>query len=143
MTEKRLGIAIIGCGYVFDHYMTTAAAHPELRIVGVYDIAAERAAIVGKHYDLRVYSDFATLANDPEVELVLNLTSIESHYNVTRALLLAGTGVSTFHPVMYGSLEEWVPEPRGRAYGIFEAWGVGAAFLMTLGAGLLMRNPRT
>ncbi len=56
------------------------------------------------------------------------------------ALLLAGTGVSTFHPVMYGSLEEWVPEPRGRAYGIFEAWGVGAAFLMTLGAGALMRT---
>jgi len=55
------------------------------------------------------------------------------------ALLFAGTGVSTFHPVMYGSIEEWVPEERGRVYGIFELWGVGAAFFMTLAAGLLMK----
>ncbi len=56
------------------------------------------------------------------------------------ALLFAGAGVSTFHPVMYGSLEERVPRERGRVYGIFELWGVGAAFIMTLAAGLLIRS---
>jgi MFS family permease len=56
------------------------------------------------------------------------------------ALLFAATGVSTFHPVMYGSLEEAIPGERGRVYGIFELWGVGAAFVMTLTAGLLMKS---
>ncbi len=55
------------------------------------------------------------------------------------ALLFAGAGVSTFHPVIYGSLEEAVSERRGRAYGIFETFGVAAAFIMTLVAGLLMK----
>jgi MFS family permease len=54
------------------------------------------------------------------------------------SLLFAGAGVSTFHPVIYGSLEEAVPERRGQAYGIFETFGVGAAFIMTLVAGLLI-----
>jgi MFS transporter, FSR family, fosmidomycin resistance protein len=56
------------------------------------------------------------------------------------ALLFAGVGVSTFHPVMYGSLEEWIPRERGRVYGIFEFWGVAAAFVMTLVAGLLIKT---
>ncbi len=56
------------------------------------------------------------------------------------ALLFAAAGVSTFHPVIYGSLEEWIPSERGRVYGIFELWGVGAAFVMTLAAGLLIKS---
>jgi predicted dehydrogenase len=81
------GIAIVGCGYVFDHYMTTAGAHPELVIMGVHDINAERAATVAKCYGLEVYPDLESLAADSRVELVVNLTSIKSHYAVTKFLL--------------------------------------------------------
>lgn len=93
------GIAIIGCGYVFDHYMTTARAHPELSICGVYDINAARADVVGKYYGLRVYGDFAELLEDVNVKLVVNLTSIESHYDTTRALLLSGKHVYCEKPL--------------------------------------------
>ena len=99
MTKTHTNIAIIGCGYVFDHYMTTLRAHPELRLLGVHDIVAERAEIVGRHYGVPVYPDFAALAADSEVELVLNLTNIESHYSVTRALLIAGKHVYCEKPL--------------------------------------------
>ena len=99
MSETHTNIAIIGCGYVFDHYMTTFRAHPELRVLGVYDIIAERAEAVGRHYGVHVYADFEALALDPEVQLVLNLTNIESHYAVTQALLMAGKHVYCEKPL--------------------------------------------
>jgi len=36
-------IGVIGCGYVFDHYMTTLAKHPHLDIAGVADRDMARA----------------------------------------------------------------------------------------------------
>lgn len=92
-------VAIVGCGYVFDHYMTTAVAHQELRIAGVHDIDAARAETVARHYGLKVYPDLKAIINDPDVHLVLNLTSIESHYDVTSQLLEGGKHVYTEKPV--------------------------------------------
>ena len=92
-------IAIIGCGYVFDHYMTTAGAHSTLQIVGVYDVVGKRAEAVGTFYGLHVYPDLQTLLSDSRVELVVNLTSIDSHYDVTRRLLEAGKHVYSEKPL--------------------------------------------
>lgn len=39
-------IAIVGCGYVFDHYMATWARHPSLEIAGVADLNPARTAAV-------------------------------------------------------------------------------------------------
>jgi predicted dehydrogenase len=61
VTGQTTKIAIVGCGYVFDHYMTTVGAHPELEILGVYDIDGERAAKVAKYYGLPEYPTFEAL----------------------------------------------------------------------------------
>ncbi|SEA64536.1 Gfo/Idh/MocA family protein [Rubrimonas cliftonensis] len=92
-------VGVIGCGYVFDHYMTTWSRHPRLRLAGVADRDAARAARVGAFYGLRVYPDNAALLADPEIDLVMNLTSIESHVEVTRAALEAGKHVYSEKPL--------------------------------------------
>lgn len=97
--QQATNIAIVGCGYVFDHYMTTAKAHPELKILGVYDIVQQRADIVSQHYGIPAYPDFETLIADERIELVLNLTNIEAHYEVTRRLLEAGKHVYCEKPL--------------------------------------------
>jgi predicted dehydrogenase len=93
------GIAIIGCGYVFDHYMTTAKAHPELDIRGVYDIDTNRSSIVSKYYGFSVYPNLQAIIDDPAVGLVLNLTTIEAHFEVTKALLEGGKNVYSEKPL--------------------------------------------
>lgn len=92
-------IAIVGCGYVFDHYMTTLSSHPVLELRGVFDSDPERMRAVEKIYGVTSYKDFDAVLSDSDVELVLNLTSIESHASVIRALLLAGKHVYTEKPV--------------------------------------------
>ena len=37
-----MNIGVIGCGYVFDHYMSTWDRHPNLKLVGIADIDAVR-----------------------------------------------------------------------------------------------------
>ncbi|MCV3273774.1 Gfo/Idh/MocA family protein [Roseobacter sinensis] len=91
-------IGVIGCGYVFDHYMTTLERHPGIRIAGVADRNGPRAQDVGRYYGLHVYEDAAALLADPRITIVANFTSIESHYDVTRAALEAGKHVYSEKP---------------------------------------------
>ncbi len=91
-------IGVIGCGYVFDHYMTTLSLHPGLEIAGVADRNTERARQVGEYYGLRVYDDADALLADDEIGIVANFTSIESHGEVTRAALEAGKHVYSEKP---------------------------------------------
>lgn len=100
-----MNIGIIGCGYVFDHYMATWRRHPSLRIVGITDRDATRLATVAAHYGLTTYPDNAALLANPDIAIVVNLTSIESHYEVTRAALLAGKHVYSEKPLVT-SLDE-------------------------------------
>lgn len=86
-------IGIVGCGYVFDHYMATMDRHPEIQIIGVTDIDSARLAHVCAFYDLKAYPDLTALLADEGVEIIVNLTSIEAHGAVTRAALEAGKHV--------------------------------------------------
>jgi predicted dehydrogenase len=92
-------IGVIGCGYVFDTYMGTVKNHPSLEVAGVADIDMERARTVGRAYKLRVYETNDELLRDPEIELVVNLTSIGSHFEVTMAALRAGKHVYSEKPL--------------------------------------------
>jgi predicted dehydrogenase len=93
-------IAIVGCGYVFDFYMAKFPSHPDLEIAGVHDIDTGRTAAVAKHYGLSVYPDLAALLADPTVGMVVNLTSIDSHFAVTKAALEAGKHVYCEKPLV-------------------------------------------
>jgi predicted dehydrogenase len=91
-------IAFVGCGYVFDIYMRTRWAHPELDIRGVYDIDMARSATVARHYGLHVYDSLGALLTDAAVDIVINLTSIRSHDETIRLALEAGKHVYSEKP---------------------------------------------
>jgi predicted dehydrogenase len=93
-----LKIAIIGCGYVADHYLKTLRDHPVLQLIGVTDIDRSRAEAVAEYYRTNIYSSNEELLADPEVELVVNLTNPASHYEVNKASLLAGKHVYSEKP---------------------------------------------
>ena len=92
-------IAFVGCGYVFDIYMRTRWAYPEIEIRGVYDIDTARSAVVHRHYGFNVYPSMDALLADGEVEVVINLTSIQSHFEVTKRALEAGKNVYSEKPI--------------------------------------------
>ena len=64
-------VGVIGCGYVFDHYLATRSAHPGVDIAGVADIDGARLmAALGINTffdgsDARTLTLNATVANNP------------------------------------------------------------------------------
>ncbi len=94
-----MNIAFVGCGFVFDIYMRTLRAHPELVVMGVYDKNPERSAKVSAYYGFHAYASYDELLADPRVEAVINLTNIGSHFEVSLRALQAGKHVYSEKPL--------------------------------------------
>jgi predicted dehydrogenase len=92
-------IAIVGCGFVADYYMSTLASYPQLTVAGVMDCQPERAEHFGQYHHLPVYPTLGTLLEDDSIELVLNLTNPRSHFEVSNACLEAGKHVYSEKPL--------------------------------------------
>ena len=90
MSNDATNIAIVGCGYVADFYMGTLIDHPELRVSGVYDKIPERMRYLAQNYNHPCYRSLEELLADESVEIVLNLTNPDAHYEVNRQILEAG-----------------------------------------------------
>lgn len=99
MNQPPIGVGIVGCGYVFDHYLSSWHRHPQLRIVGVADRDTRRVDAVTEAYGLHGFGSTRELLDHPDVGIVVNLTSIESHHEVTRAALESGKHVYSEKPL--------------------------------------------
>jgi predicted dehydrogenase len=93
-------VGVIGCGYVFDHYMATWSRHPGLVLKGVADLDPRRRDIVARTYQIEAYASNEALLADPEIGIVANFTSVESHFEVTRQTLLADKHVYSEKPLV-------------------------------------------
>jgi predicted dehydrogenase len=91
-------IGIVGCGYVFDHYMSTMARNPTLEIAGVYDIDADRMKAVTAAYGVHGFPSCEAMLARPDITIIVNLTPILAHAAVTRAALEAGKHVYSEKP---------------------------------------------
>lgn len=94
-----MNIAFIGCGFVFDIYMRTIRAHPELIVKGVFDIRPERMAAVSAYYGFHAYESCEALLSDPEVDAIINLTTIGAHFEISKQALEAGKHVYSEKPL--------------------------------------------
>ncbi len=94
-----MAIAIIGCGFVADFYMATLRHYPGFTLVGAYDRDHERLQAFSRRYRVRSYESLEAALSDPSTNMVLNLTNPRSHFDVTKACLLAGKHVYSEKPI--------------------------------------------
>ncbi len=99
MVEKRLGVAIIGCGHIAKRYASSLTSFPSVALVGVTDLAQERARDLAAEYHCRAYSSVEALLDDEAVGLVANLTTHHAHQAVTARCLEAGKHVHSEKPL--------------------------------------------
>ena len=92
-------LAFLGCGYVANMYRLTLAMHPELELVAVADRERSRAENMARLTGARCYPDLDAILADPDIELVVNLTTPLSHYETTRRCLEACKHVYTEKPL--------------------------------------------
>lgn len=94
MTQfKPVKTAIIGCGMISDVYLENCKNKFNiLDLVGCSDIKPERSKAKAEKFGIRQMTN-EEIWNDPEIELVINITNHTSHYEVSKKSLLAGKHV--------------------------------------------------
>jgi predicted dehydrogenase len=96
MTDK-LGVGIIGCGNISTAYLRLAPLFKALEVRACADVNMAAAEAKAKEFGVRAESVDALLA-DGEVDVVINLTIPEAHYEVSSAALEAGKHVYSEKP---------------------------------------------
>ncbi|MFM7147003.1 MAG: Gfo/Idh/MocA family protein [Actinomycetales bacterium] len=96
-----VGVGIVGLGNISGTYLgnLTKEFPDVVRIIGCTDLDTERSAGVAHEYGIQNYADLSALLADDRVELVLNLTTPQSHVAISRAALAAGKHVYSEKPI--------------------------------------------
>jgi predicted dehydrogenase len=103
VTKTRF--AMIGCGFVADYYMTTLANHPGLALAGVWDRDSERLAQFCAYHQIKAYGSLDEVLRDESVVIIANLTTPESHFEISKAALLAKKHVYSEKPLALSFIE--------------------------------------
>jgi predicted dehydrogenase len=93
------GIGIVGCGSVSRVYIPVLTRIPDVEIVRVADLDPGRAQAIVQEYELPTAVDPMQLLDDPVVDIVLNLTPIPVHVEVSKAALAAGKHLYSEKPL--------------------------------------------
>lgn len=90
---KRMKTAIVGCGVISDVYMQSFKDRfSVIDLLACSDLDEERMASAARKFGIKPMTYDEILA-DPEVELVVNLTSPGAHYALTKQALERGKHV--------------------------------------------------
>ena len=94
----KLGIGVVGCGNISMTYLRNAALFPEVELRACTDLSQDLAEKRAAEYGIQALSLDALLASN-DVDLVLNLTVPNAHFDVTMGALEAGKHVFTEKPL--------------------------------------------
>ena len=129
---KNVGIGVIGCGMISEIYMKNITErYANIDITACADLAMDRAVMRAEQFHCRALS-IDELLNDPEVEIVLNLTVPAVHASVSMQALKAGKHVYTEKPLYTDSSEGRELMAYAKSHGLM----IGNAPDTFLGAGL-------
>ena len=95
--KNAVAIGVIGCGNISDAYFRSLPSFPDVRLAAASDLVMERAKAKAEQYGFRAMTT-EELLNDPEIRLVINLTTPEFHTAVNKRILMAGKHAYTEKP---------------------------------------------
>ncbi len=87
---RPLRVGMIGCGNISPAYLTAARKFPSFRITACADVLPERARERAEEYGVPRACSVEELLDDPELDVVLNLTIPAAHAEIALRALRAG-----------------------------------------------------
>ena len=102
---KKTRVAIIGCGNIAGPYSNDIKKQPSLEIAGFSDIDQARAQKFATEHGGKTYASLEEALNDPSVDVIVNLTIFQAHYEVVKAALNAGKHAYSEKPLALKTAE--------------------------------------
>ena len=83
--NKVFNIGLIGCGHISETYFRGHEYFNNFKIIKCADLNKEASSKCAQDYNI-IASSVDELLNDPEIEIILNLTIPKAHYEVAKIL---------------------------------------------------------
>lgn len=131
-SKTPVAVGLIGCGNISSIYLQNAQILDAIEIVACADLRREAAEAQAAKYGVGRVLGVEELLADPNIKIVLNLTTPESHGSIALAALEAGKSVYNEKPLAMSRAEALRMVEIAQAKGLL----VGGAPDTFLGAGL-------
>ena len=96
---NKVGVGLVGCGNISDIYFQNAKKFSNIEIVACCDVFEERMRSKAKAYKIPQTGTLKDILDNPNIEIILNLTPPQSHAEITLAALNAGKYVYSEKPL--------------------------------------------
>lgn len=96
---NTIKIGVVGCGVISDIYFQNIAKFDVMEVVACADLISEKAESKAKVYNIPKACSVKEIMNDPEIDLILNLTIPAAHAEISLAALNAGKHVYSEKPL--------------------------------------------
>ncbi|MBS4066935.1 MAG: Gfo/Idh/MocA family oxidoreductase [Chitinophagaceae bacterium] len=99
--EKKLRVAVIGCGSVSNRYIPQLLSSKLIEVVSLCDIKYERAVAQNKEYKVnaQTYPNIDAMLKGVPFDMMVTLTDMQVHGMLNRKALLAGKHVWSEKPM--------------------------------------------
>jgi predicted dehydrogenase len=99
--EKKLRVAVIGCGSVSNRYIPQLLSSKLIEVVSLCDIKPERAVAQNKQYNVnaKTYGNIDAMLQGIQFDMMVTLTDMQIHGELNKKALLAGKHVWSEKPM--------------------------------------------
>ena len=126
-------LGIIGCGNISDIYLKNlTTVFKNVTVQAVCDIDTAKATAQAQKYHIEGVLTLEEMLADPEIDIVLNITTPQTHYDICKKVLLAGKHVYVEKPLSLSYCEGNELLSIAKEKGLY----IGGAPDTFLGAGL-------
>ena len=92
-------VGLVGCGFISGIYLENSKIFQSFDVVACSDLIHERSKGRAEEFDIPKVCSTAEIMEDPEVEIVLNLTTPDGHYMVAKQAIEHGKSVYNEKPL--------------------------------------------
>src|SRR5262252_7531806 len=98
--SKQITIGVIGCGYWGPNLLRNFAENEAAQLRWICDTDEERLNAMARRYPAaQITTDYQKLLSDPLLDAVAVVTPVATHFQITKAALLAGKHVLVEKPL--------------------------------------------
>ncbi|MEV8172026.1 Gfo/Idh/MocA family oxidoreductase [Microbacterium sp. NPDC077486] len=94
-----VGVGLIGAGNISDQYLQNLTRFPDVEVRAIGDLVEERARVQAAAYGVPRAGGVELVLDDPDIDIVVNLTIPAAHVAVSEAIVAAGKHVWTEKPL--------------------------------------------
>lgn len=101
IVDKKLRVAVIGCGSVSNRYLPQLLSSPLIQVVSLCDIKPERAVEQNKQYKVnaKTYANIDQMLAGEPFDMMVTLTDMQVHGELNKKALMAGKHVWSEKPM--------------------------------------------